>query len=243
MGQWEFMPIRKLVEGHQHFVETFAKAENQYLRQLAEEGQRPDTLIVSCSDSRVIPELITGAAPGHLFVVRNVGNMVPPYATKNMTVGSALEYAIDHLKVQHVIVLGHYKCGAMAALRGLFGPGGKASQGALPTSPLVEWLKYAEASYQEAVQKGVLDTDAWLETLVEENVLQQLANVIEYPVVRGAVERGDVKLHAWTYSLDDSLLYFFDSARGAFTSSADAANQGGTGQMTLDEIEREDNVK
>ena len=61
--------------------------------------------------------------------------------------------------------------------------------------------------------------------------------------LHGAVERGDVKLHAWTYSLDDSLLYFFDSARGAFTSSADAANQGGTGQMTLDEIEREDNVK
>lgn len=243
MVHCDAMPIHKLVEGHQHFVENFAKAENEYLRQLAEEGQRPDTLIVSCSDSRVIPELITGASPGHLFVVRNVGNMVPPYATKNMTVGSALEYAIDYLEVKHVIVLGHYKCGAMSALRGLFGPGGKASQGALPTSPLVTWLQYAEASYQEAVQKGALDTDAWLDTLVEENVLQQLANAIEYPVLRAAVERGDVNLHAWTYSLDEALLYFFDAATGNFTSSAEAAKSGSTGQMTLSEIEREDNVR
>ena len=235
------MPIDRLIEGHQHFVENFAKAESDYLRQLAEVGQRPDTLIVSCSDSRVIPELITGASPGHLFVVRNVGNMVPPYATRNMTVGSALEYAIDYLGVQHVVVLGHYQCGAMAALRGLFGPGGKASEGPLPETPLVTWLRYAEASYHEAVQKGALDTDTWLETLVEENVLQQLANVIEYPVVRSAVERGDVKLHAWTYSLEEARLYFFDAKGGAFRSS-DTEPQT-AGQMTLTEIEREDNVR
>jgi carbonic anhydrase len=235
------MPIDRLIEGHQHFVENFAKAESDYLRQLAEVGQRPDTLIVSCSDSRVIPELITGASPGHLFVVRNVGNMVPPYATRNMTVGSALEYAIDYLGVQHVIVLGHYQCGAMAALRGLFGPGGKSSQGPLPDSPLVTWLRYAEASYHEAVQKGALDSDAWLETLVEENVLQQLANVIEYPVVRSAVERGDVKLHAWTYSLEEARLYFFDAQGGAFRSSETEPQT--AGQMSVAEIEREDNVR
>lgn len=235
------MPIDRLIEGHQHFVENFAKAESDYLRQLAEVGQRPDTLIVSCSDSRVIPELITGASPGHLFVVRNVGNMVPPFATRNMTVGSALEYAIDYLGVQHVIVLGHYQCGAMAALRGLFGPGGKSSEGPLPETPLVTWLRYAEASYHEAVQKGALDTDTWLETLVEENVLQQLANVIEYPVVRSAVERGDVKLHAWTYSLEEARLYFFDAKGGAFRSS-DTKPQT-AGQMSLAEIEREDNVR
>ncbi|MFO0645445.1 MAG: carbonic anhydrase [Polyangiales bacterium] len=235
------MPISRLIAGHEHFVETFAKAESEYLRQLSADGQKPDTLIVSCSDSRVIPELITGASPGHLFVVRNVGNMVPPYATKNMTVGSALEYAIDYLGVQHVIVLGHYQCGAMAALRGLFGPGGKSSEGPLPETPLVTWLRYAEASYEEAVHKGVLDTDAWLDTLVEENVLQQLANVIEYPVVRSAVERGDVKLHAWSYSLEDTRLYFFDAQQRVFRSSESEPQT--VGQVTIAEIEREDDVK
>lgn len=235
------MPIQRLIAGHQHFVETFAKAESRYLRQLSEEGQRPDTLIVSCSDSRVIPELITGASPGHLFVVRNVGNMVPPYATKNMTVGSALEYAIEYLGVQHIVVLGHYQCGAMSALRGLFGPKEDGTQPTLPDTPLVTWLRYAEASYEEAVHKGVLDTDAWLDTLVEENVLQQLANVIEYPVVRSAAKRGEVKLHAWAYSLEDTRLYFFDAKRRAFRSSeSEPQNEG---EMTVEEIEREDDVK
>ncbi len=237
------MPIDRLIEGHQHFVETFAKAESEYLRALAEEGQRPDTLLVGCSDSRVIPELITGAAPGHLFVVRNIGNMVPPYATQNMTAGAALEYAIDKLGVQHVVVLGHYGCGAMAALRDLFGPGGAAAQGPLPDTPLVTWLRYAEASYHEAVERGALDTGAWLDTLVEENVLQQLAHVIEYPVVRAAAERGELKLHAWTYALDEARLYFFDARTRSFESSEVAPQTRAAGQMTLDEIEREDHVR
>ena len=237
----EAMPIQRLVEGHRRFVETFARAQSDYLRHLAEEGQSPDTLIISCSDSRVIPELITGASPGHLFVVRNVANMVPPYAAKNMTVGSAIEYALTALGVQHIVVLGHYGCGGMAAVRGLFGPGSLSEKGPLPDTPLTQWLKYAEPSYEEAVAKGVLDSQEWLETLVEENVLQQLANVIEYPVVRTAVERGDVKLHAWTYSLEEARLYFFDAKGGAFRSS-DTKPQT-SGQMTLEEIEREDNVR
>ncbi len=237
------MPIDRLIEGHRHYVDTFAKAESDYLRQLAEEGQNPDTLIVSCSDSRVIPELITGAAPGHLFVVRNVGNMVPHYETRNMTVGSAFEYAIEHLDVRHAIVLGHYGCGAMKALKGLFGPGGAAEKGPLPDTPLVTWLRYAEGSYHEAVHKGVLGTDEWLDTLVEENVLQQLAHVIEYPVVRDAVDRGKLKLHAWTYSLDEALLYFFDAREGVFIPSDRAPQNMAAGQVSIAEIEREDNVK
>ncbi len=237
------MPIHRLIEGHHHFVDTFAHAQSEYLRQLASVGQSPDTLIVSCSDSRVIPELITGASPGHLFVVRNVGNMIPPYATKNMTVGSAFEYAIKVLGVQHIVVLGHYQCGAMAALRGLFGPGGQREQGTLGDSPLVTWLKYAEASYDEAVNRGVLDTAAWLDTLVEENVLQQLANAIEYPVVRDAVERGALKLHAWTYALDATRLHFFDPNQRRFVASDDAVSRTLTGEVSIPEIEAEDNVK
>lgn len=235
------MPIERLIRGHQHFAENFAKAESEYLRELSTVGQSPDTLIVSCSDSRVIPELITGAQPGHLFVVRNVGNMVPPYATRNMTVGAALEYAIDVLGVKHVIVLGHYQCGAMGALRGLFGPGGTTSKGPLPDTPLAAWLRYAEPSFHEAVHKGALDTSAWMKTIVEENVLQQLANAIEYPVVRSAVEGDKLKLHAWTYSLEEARLYFFNAKEREFRSSD--VEVGAAGHMTIDEIEREDHVR
>ncbi len=167
--------------------------------------------------------------------------MVPPYATRNMTVGAALEYAIDVLGVKHVVVLGHYQCGAMGALRDLFGPGGSSSQGALPDTPLATWLRYAEPSYHEAVHKGVLDTEAWMKTLVEENVLQQLANAIEYPVVRRAVEGEKLKLHAWTYSLEAARLYFFNAKEREFRSSD--VEVGAAGLMTLEEIEREDHVR
>jgi carbonic anhydrase len=235
------MPIEKLVEGHRHFVATFARAESHYLRQLAEEGQNPDTLIVSCSDSRVIPELITGAAPGHLFVVRNIANIIPPFASQNMSVGAAIEYAVEVLEVSHIVVLGHYGCGGMAALRGLFGPGGKAAEKPAD-DPLVSWLRYGEPSYHEAVHKGVLDTPAWLDTLVEENVLQQLAHLIEYPVVQKAVEARKVTLHAWAYSLERAMLNFFDADSAKFV-AADAINpETDAGHVTLDEIRREDHV-
>jgi carbonic anhydrase len=237
------MPIEQLIEGHQNFQQNFAREQSDYLRKLAEVGQSPDTLMVSCSDSRVIPELITSAAPGQLFIVRNVGNMVPPYATRNMTVGSALEYAIEHLGIKHIVVLGHYGCGAMAALRNVFGPGGKKEQGPLPDTPLLTWLQYAEASFHEAVQKGVLDTDQWLDTLVEENVLQQLSNMSEYPVVRTAVEKGGVSLHAWTYALDETALYFFNTETRTFVSSQEVAVRQTTGSMSLEQIAREDNVR
>ena len=239
----EAMPIQRLVEGHRKFVETFARAQSDYLRHLAEEGQSPDTLIISCSDSRVIPELITGASPGHLFVVRNVANMVPPYAAKNMTVGSAIEYALTALGVQHIVVLGHYGCGGMAAVRSLFGPGSLSEKGPLPDTPLTQWLKYAEPSYQEAVAKGVLDSGEWLETLVEENVLQQLAHVIEYPDVREKAESGAVKLHAWTYSLDEALLYFFDAKTARFVPGDKAPEHHAAGELSVAEIEREDHVR
>lgn len=236
------MPIERLVEGHRQFVETFAKAESDYLRQLAEEGQSPDTLIISCSDSRVIPELITGAAPGHLFVVRNVANIVPPMAARNMTVGSAIEYAITALEVKHLVVLGHYKCGGMNALRALFGPGSLSEQGPLPDTPLYTWLQYARPSFDEAVQKGVLDTDRWLDTLVEENVLQQLMHVLDYPHVREQAEAGKLTLHGWTYSLDKALLYFFDAQTSRFVPSDKAPDNAAAGALTVSEVEREDNV-
>jgi carbonic anhydrase len=237
------MGIQRLVEGHRRFVETFARAQSDYLRQLATEGQSPDTFMVSCADSRVIPELITGAAPGHLFVVRNVANMVPPYKERNMTVGSALEYALTALGVKHIVVLGHYGCGGMAAVRKLFGPGSLSEKGSIPDTPLYTWLKYAEPSYHEAVQKGVLDSEEWLETLIEENVLQQLAHIIEYPHVREKVAEGALTLHAWTYALDEARLYFFDAASARFVPSDEAPAHHPAGELSIAEIEREDHVR
>ena len=117
------MTIRRLVDGHLRFADVYVRSSGNFIARLAAEGQHPEALVVCCSDSRVIPELITSAGPGALFVVRNVGNLIPPFDSANASVGAALEYAVDHLKVSHLVVLGHYGCGGMGALRSIFGPG------------------------------------------------------------------------------------------------------------------------
>jgi carbonic anhydrase len=105
------MPIDKLLAGHRHFKKKFA-AEQEVFVGLAEEGQHPKVLWIGCSDSRVIPEQITSAEPGELFVIRSVANLVPP-AGIGPAVGAVIEYAVLHLRVPHIVVCGHTECGGI----------------------------------------------------------------------------------------------------------------------------------
>ncbi|MCC7541253.1 MAG: carbonic anhydrase, partial [Deltaproteobacteria bacterium] len=107
---------KSLLEGHRFFRTSYVAGERDFLHQLASVGQSPDALYVGCSDSRVVPELLTSSAPGALFVVRNVANLVPSLTHADASVGAALEYAIGHLHVPHVIVCGHLGCGGIGAL-------------------------------------------------------------------------------------------------------------------------------
>lgn len=232
------MRIDKFLTGHEKFKERSAGSSAELLKRLVVEGQRPEALVICCSDSRVIPELIMGAEPGNLFVVRNVANLVPPHASGNQSVGAAIAYAIDHLHVSHLILLGHYGCGGMAALRDQYG-GEAAPHGHDDVLP--GWLAYARGSWDELVASGHGEDADWHERLVEENVLQQLANAVTYPAVRRAVDAGTLVLHAWTFDMKAAQLRFWDMQQDAFVAHGMAAVTGGT--VTLGEIAEQDQVK
>ncbi len=196
-------------------------------------GQTPDALVIACSDSRVIPELIMSAAPGTLFVVRNVGNLVPPASSGNQSVGAAIAYALEHLGVRHLIVLGHYRCGAMAATRELFHHHHHHDDPAIP-----EWLTYAQDSWRELEAAGAADSEDWHDRLVEENVLQQLANALEYPAVQRALANEAIQLHAWIFDLERSEMRFWDPETRAFQAHGTGSDTGGA--ISADQIRAED---
>ena len=109
--------VKELVNGFKNFRESYFEKRSQVLQQLAKKGQSPETMVICCSDSRVEPSILFGTGPGDLFVVRNVANLVPPFTSKdNVSIGSALEYAVKILRVKDIIVLGHAHCGGVAAL-------------------------------------------------------------------------------------------------------------------------------
>ncbi|MEQ1506604.1 MAG: carbonic anhydrase [Myxococcota bacterium] len=196
--------MRSLLDGHAAFRKQIPRNERRFLRALASDGQSPDALYIGCSDSRVVPELLTSSSPGALFVVRNVANVVPPLANADASVGAAIEYAVGHLHVGHVVVCGHYGCGGVkAALDGLDHLHG------LPS--LVEWL----AGVTPAADRVRTAADPWARA-VEENVETQLANLLSYPCVADAVAAGKLELHGWVYDLHTLALAVHDPAVDAF---------------------------
>lgn len=199
--------MQKLLRGHAHWREAFAAGEQELLRRMAEQ-QSPSALYVGCSDSRVIPERLTGARPGELFVVRNVANAVPPFEHSNVSVGAALEYAVEVLKVPDVIVCGHSRCGGVKAVLD--------EPPVVRTLPsLAQWLDGIAPAIKESVRPG-LDEEAQWRVSVECNVLAQLRNLLTYPVVRDRFERGELHLHGWVYDLAGGGLSVYDAVAERF---------------------------
>jgi carbonic anhydrase len=192
--------MHKLLSGHATFRREYVAHSRDFLEALASEHQSPDALYIGCADSRVIPELLTTSAPGELFVVRNVANLVPPAARASSSVGAALEYALGVLHVGHVVVCGHYGCGGVKAM--IDGIDGE------KMPELQAWI--ADAAVANAAARGQARADQWRRA-VEENVLDQLANLSTYPVVREKLEAGAVKLHGWVYDLHGALLVYDDT--------------------------------
>ena len=183
--------VDELLRGHTHFRSDYLRREGDFLRRLASEGQSPDAFFVGCSDSRVVPELLTSSAPGELFVVRNVANLVPPFDHPDASVGAALEYAVGVLEVRHLVVCGHDGCGGVEAML----DGGKKLYA---FASLAEWLSNVTPAVERSRDN---DRATWWRRAVEENVLEQLGNVTTFPIAREALERGDLELHGWVYDL------------------------------------------
>jgi carbonic anhydrase len=197
--------MRKLIEGHATFRSDYVAAEQDFLRRLASEGQSPDAMFIGCSDSRVVPELLTASSPGDLFVVRNVANAVPTLDNADSSVGAALEYATVHLQVPHIIVCGHYGCGGVKAV--LEAKKGHALEHAHETPSLTEWLQ----NLADAIEPDTtLDPEGQWRDAVEDNVLAQMAHLSTFPVVRERLESGRLQLHGWVYDIYAQGLKVYD---------------------------------
>lgn len=201
--------MKKLIKGLRKFQSTYVPTHQTLLAELAH-GQHPRVLFISCSDSRVDPALITQSDIGELFVIRNAGNIIPPYEATNGGEGATIEYAIHALDIKQIIVCGHSNCGAMKGLLQL----GKLAE----DMPLVyEWLKHTEGTRRLVKENySHLDKDEMMEILVAENVLTQIENLRTYPVVRSKLYRGDLSIHAWVYNIETGGLLIYDAEHHAF---------------------------
>lgn len=198
--------VQRLVDGVFHFQTQIFPRQRERFERLAR-GQSPQAVFVTCSDSRIDPNLITNSKPGDLFVVRNPGNLVPPYAMPS-DAGAAMEFALQTLGVRDVIICGHTCCGAVAGLLDLD------QLANLPT--LARWLTHAEPVRARLNQWSSMDPNSRLNAAIELNVLVQLEHLGTHPFVATRLARGEVALHAWVYHLETGEVRAYDPARGTF---------------------------
>jgi carbonic anhydrase len=200
--------MQKLVKGIHSFQRGFFATHRRLFERLATEGQNPETLFITCSDSRVVPNLITGAPPGDLFIVRNVGNVVPSLSLPGGT-AAAIEYATEVLGVKDIIVCGHTQCGAIDAVLN------PEKMDALPS--VRRWL--AETSrVRELVETRYADLspEARAVVAVEENVLAQLEHLREHPSVARRLEAGTLQLSGWVFKIATGQVFDYDPDQGDF---------------------------
>jgi carbonic anhydrase len=196
------------------FHSDYFPLHQQRFQDLVAEGQHPKTLFIGCSDSRLVPYLLTGSGPGELFLVRNVGAFVPPYDGSHGLHGTtaAIEYAVLTLEVERIIVCGHTHCGAI-----------KAAYDGVPDEAvnLQAWLRLAA----EAILPVQSSPEARYRS-EQRAVVLQLERLMDYPMVRRRVENGHLTLHGWHYVIEQGEIHIFDAQRGDFVPASLADNSG-----------------
>jgi len=206
--------MQRLIEGVHKFRSGEFGNYRKLFRKLSREGQKPHTLFITCSDSRVLAELITHSQPGDLFVVKNVGNIVPPASARGDTnsTAAAIEFAVENLRVSDLVICGHSQCGAMAALLAE-----KPMSEATPH--LRDWLKLA-APVRETIQKNyshLHETRARENAAAEENILFGLDNLHSYPCVQERLADGTLCLHGWFFKIATAELFAYDPQTRQFS--------------------------
>lgn len=180
-------------------------------------GQKPQALFITCSDSRISPDMLTQTKPGELFIMRNAGNIVTPAKCDHPSAEAAtMEYAIKQLQVRDLILCGHAKCGAVQGLLNL---------GQLDKLPHVrKWLTHAEPilDYLKTEAKG-LTPEETLTIAIERNVIQQLENAKSYPFVKDAIASGQLRIHGWVYHFETGTVMAYDQSKSRFVSLNEAS--------------------
>ncbi len=187
---------------------TFFSQNHALLKQLTHEGQTPTALLICCADSRVMPEALFGLQPGQFFILRTVGNLIPPYHAADAGTVSALEFAILQLQVPHLIICGHTDCGA---IHGLDTPIDVSQKPALS-----RWLELARPAQRDVDFLGKVSGTERHRAIVEQNVRQQLAHVQSYPYVQAAMRAGKLSLHGWVYYLEIPAVGYLNQETGEF---------------------------
>jgi carbonic anhydrase len=200
--------MEKLIRGIHQFQTNVFSTHRKLFEQLAS-GQKPNALFITCSDSRIVPTLITQSVAGELFIMRNAGNIIPPYGAANGGEGATIEYAVTALGIRDIIVCGHSHCGAMHGLL---------NQEKLSHMPAVlNWLKHAEATRRIIMEKYPEDEEDLLLQTVKENVLVQLDNLRTHPSVAGQLALGTLTLHGWVYKIETGIIYSYSPELQRFT--------------------------
>lgn len=185
--------MEKLAAGLRRFQTEVFPHKRELFERLAE-GQKPETVFVTCADSRVVPDLFTQSEPGELFIIRNAGNIVPPYTRYSGGVTATIEFAVVALGVKNIVVCGHTNCGA---IQGLIHPENLTN---MPT--VASWLQQAEATRRVVLDNyGHLNEAELAEALVRENVVMQLHNLQTHPSVASALAAGTLNLYGWVYDI------------------------------------------
>ncbi len=198
----EILLMQKLVQGIHRFQDGVFSSKQRMFEGLVE-GQKPLALFITCSDSRINPNMLTQTEPGELFILRNAGNIVPPYGLAEGGEAATIEYAVSVLGVKDIVICGHSHCGAM---------GGLLDQSQLAKLPAVRsWLGHAESTYLIITENyaHVTDAAARLMATVEENVLVQLEHLRTHPTVVAALARSELDLHGWVYKFETGQVFSY----------------------------------
>lgn len=196
----------RLTEGYRKFLQTRLPEEQYRFKDLATRGQKPEIMVIGCCDSRVSPEVIFDAAPGELFVARNVANLVPPYSPDGATraVSASLEFAVQALRVKHVVVLGHAQCGGISAY---VDPGEPLSPGDF----IGNWMKLIEPAATAMGPKPPEESSqSYLTRLEQASVLLTIDNLMTFPCVKILAERGKLQLHGAYFGVAGGELLVYD---------------------------------
>ena len=207
------MKINELIKGNKKFREvSFPKFEGN-IKELVEHGQKPEILFVGCSDSRVTPDLMLDTKPGDMFILRNVGNFVPPYKNNNDFHGSsaAIEYAVSILHVKHIIICGHSHCGACKSLYHDVGD----SPDLIHVKKWLELGKRAKEYTLLAIQDKS-DKEKLYRATERISVVHQMENLLTFPDVERRIESGELQIHGWYYRIDDGTIEYYDGEACCF---------------------------
>jgi carbonic anhydrase len=199
----------KLIAGFEHFRQSHFPKHRSFFERLASKQQNPTALFITCSDSRVHPNLFTQTDPGDLFLIRNAGNLVPPHGTAVGGEAATIEYSLEVLGIEHIVICGHSQCGAM---KGLLSPQG------LEHLPAVKsWCGHAEATRRIVEQKyGHLPEAERAIAAAEENVLVQMSNLSTHPCVATRIATGSLQIYGWYYDIGSGQIHQYDQSQGRF---------------------------